>query len=119
MEINNIYQFLKILGYGQSAAKTSEELWIAADKPGSISSFRRKLRIFSHEARLQGHWIVADDHGYYLAMNKKEWEAYKRRRLNSIVDEMKAIANCDRVAIGDLVKNIFAIKIDNPNYELF
>jgi len=116
---NDIYKFLKILGYGKSSAKKSEELWIAAAKPGSLSSFRRKLRIISHEARLQGHWVVADDNGYYLAMNKQEWEAYKKRRLNSIVDEMKAIANCDRVAIGDLVKNIFAIKIDNPNYELF
>ncbi len=119
MEMTNFYHLLKILGYGQSAAKKSEELWIAADKPGSLSSFQRKLRILSHEARLQGHWIVADDKGYYLAINKKEWESYKRRRLSSIVDEMKAIANCDRVAIGDLVKNIFAIKVDNPNYELF
>ncbi|MDZ7763233.1 MAG: hypothetical protein U5K00_02240 [Melioribacteraceae bacterium] len=118
-DIKHWADFLRLLSYSKSAAKKSETLWIEAGKPGSLSSFRRKIRILSHEARLQGHWIVADDNGYYLAVNKKEWEAYKRRRLNSIVDEMEAIANCDRVAIGDLVKNIFAIKLNNPNYELF
>lgn len=119
MHFKNWVDFLKLLKYGKSTAKKSDTLWIEAGKPGSISSFRRKIRILSHEARLQGHWVVADDNGYYLATNRHEWEAYKKRRLNSIVDEMKAIANCDRVAIGDLVKNIFKIKLENPNYELF
>ena len=86
--------------------------------PISLEAFKRMLRTFSHNARLKGHWVIGDDLGYYLALSKDEWNAYRNRRLSAIRDELTSFANCDRISVADFIKLVYHINVHNPNYEM-
>lgn len=117
-KLENFYQLLSALKYGKYNALTAEKLYNRFQSH-SASDFKRKLRQFAQEARLNGHWVIGDDSGYYIALTKEEWLAYRKKRFHAINSELQAIAACDKISIGDLIKNVYAISVDDKNYTLF
>lgn len=117
-KLENFYQLLSSLKYGKDNALTAEKL-STCFKSQSLSDFKRKLRQFAQEARLNGHWVIGDDNGYYIALTKEEWFAYRQKRFNAINSELQALAACDKITLGDLIKNVYAISVDDKNYSLF
>jgi hypothetical protein len=117
-KLENFFNLLQVLSYGKAQAKTADQLFNYFNHK-SISEFKRKLRLVSQEARLQGHWVVGDENGYYLALTKEEWQAYRNKRLSAINTELKAIANCDKISFSDLIKNVYAVSPTDNNYSLF
>lgn len=109
---------LNLLPYGKEQALSALDIFNKTDRSIEISTFRRRLRILSHEARKEGHWVIGDEKGYYLALNKTEWDRYKARRFRAIKDELESIANCDRMSSKDLIKLVYQVKVDDPNYTL-
>lgn len=83
-----------------------------------LDAFKRKLRKLSSEARHQGTRIIGDDSGYYIAINNEEWFEYKRMRFASIKAELESFANCERLTVRDLIKEVYLINVENPSYEL-
>ena len=83
----------------------------------SLSEFKRKIRVLTHEARSYGHWVIGDSNGYYLALNRSERNAYKKQRLIAINNELKAIAYCDNIALPDLIKIVYAVILTDRNYD--
>jgi hypothetical protein len=117
-KLENFYQLLSTLKYGKYNALTAEKL-AKIFHSQSISDVKRKLRQFAQEARLNGHWVIGDDSGYYIALTKEEWLAYRQKRFNAINSELQALAACDKISFGDLIKNVYAISVDDKNYTLF
>ena len=117
-KLENFYQLLSALNYGRDNALTAEKLSKSFSNQ-SQSDFKRKLRQFAQEARLNGHWVIGDDSGYYIALTKEEWLAYRQKRFHAINSELQAIAACDKITLGDLIKNVYAISVDDKNYSLF
>jgi len=109
---------LNLLPYGKEQALSALDIFNKTDRSIEISTFRRRLRILSHQARREGHWVIGDEKGYYLALNKTEWDRYKVRRFRAIKDELESIANCDRMSSKDLIKLVYQVKVDDPNYTL-
>ncbi|MDH7606136.1 MAG: hypothetical protein QHH13_14650, partial [Melioribacter sp.] len=81
--------------------------------------FKRKIRILANEARKNGHKVIGDDNGYYIALNLDEWQAYKHRRFSAFADELKAFAAIEKISVRDLIKNVYHINVLDENYELF
>jgi hypothetical protein len=81
--------------------------------------FKRKVRSLAHEARFNGHWIIGDNNGYYIALTRAEWESYKKQRLLAIHNELRTLANCDNITLSDLIKNVYGVVPTDKNYELF
>jgi hypothetical protein len=117
-KLENFYQLLSALKYGKDNSLTADKLSNSFQSE-SISVFKRKLRQFAQEARLNGHWVIGDDSGYYIALTKEEWLAYRQKRFHAINSELQAIAACDKITLGDLIKNVYAISVDDKNYNLF
>lgn len=117
-KLENFYQLLSALKYGKDKALTADKLSQSFPSQ-SPSDLKRKLRQFAQEARLNGHWVIGDDNGYYIALTKEEWLAYRQKRFHAINSELQAIAACDKISIGDLIKNVYAISVDDKNYTLF
>ncbi len=114
---NLTYQdILNLLPYGKDKALSASDIYSKTDKGIDLSTFRRRLRNLSHEARREGHWVIGDEKGYYMAVNKAEWDRYKVRRFRAIKDELESIANCDRMSPKDLIKLVYQVKVDDPNY---
>ena len=109
---------LNLLPYGKDSALSAADIYNNTDRSIDLSTFRRRLRILSHEARKEGHWVIGDEKGYYMALNKAEWNRYKTRRFRAIKDELESIANCDRLSTKDLMKLVYQVKVDDPNYTL-
>jgi hypothetical protein len=109
---------LNLLPYGKDKALSSADIYMKTDKKIDLNTFKRRLRTLSHEARKEGHWVIGDEKGYYMAMNKAEWDRYKIRRFRAIKDELESIANCDRLSTQDLIKLVYLVKVDDPNYTL-
>lgn len=118
-KLDNFFNILEILSFGKSKAKTANELYNHYKDFMSISEFKRRLRLLAQEARMNGHWVVGDDNGYYLALNKEEWHAYRNKRFMAINSELQALAACDKISIKDLIKNVYAVSTDDNNYNLF
>ena len=112
----SLEDLLNILPYGKDKALSASDLYNKTDRSIDISTFRRRLRILSHQARKEGHWVIGDEKGYYLALNQEEWNRYKVRRFRAIKDELESIANCDRISTKDLIKLVYQVKVDDPNY---
>ena len=123
--------FLNAIPYGKHSALTAVQLYElyhsqfpkvshsqSSVTPISLEAFKRMLRTFSHNARLKGHWVIGDDLGYYLALSKDEWLAYRNRRLSALKDELTSLANCDRISVADFIKLVYHINVHNPNYEM-
>jgi len=117
-KFENFYHLISVLKYGKKNALTADKLFLLFSDT-NISAFKRKLRTCAHEARLNGHWVIGDDSGYYLAVTKEEWQNYRNRRLSAINDELKAIASCDKISFSDLIHNVYAVSPDDKNYNLF
>lgn len=117
-KLENFFNLLQVLSYGKANAKTAEQL-SAFFEHKSLSDFKRKLRLISQEARLQGHWVIGDDNGYYMALTKEEWQNYRNKRFHAINTELQALASCDKISIKDLIKNVYAVSVDDNNYNLF
>jgi len=117
-KLENFYNLINVLPYGKSAALRAVDL-AEFFEVKNISHFKRKLRVLSHEGRLNGHWIIGDDSGYYLALSKDEWNLYKKRRFAALKEELTALAACDRISLSDLIKNVYAVSVDEKDYSLF
>ena len=117
-KLENFFQLLSTLKYGKDNALTAEML-SNNFQTESISVFKRKLRQFAQEARLNGHWVIGDDSGYYMALTKEEWHNYRNKRFHAINTELQALASCDKISIKDLIKNVYAVSVDDKNYNLF
>ena len=117
-KLENYNQLLNMLKYGRKNAVRAKHL---AGNFGvtNLLEFKRKVRTLAHEARFNGHWIIGDSDGYYLALDRPEWESYKKQRLLAINNELKAIANCDNISFADLIKTVYGITPTDKNYELF
>jgi len=110
---------LKILRYGKHNAQTSEQLQKLFQDTSHPSVFKRKLRLLANEARKNGHKVIGDDNGYYIAICQNEWQIYKYRRFNSFADELKAFAAIEKITVKDLIKNVYHVNVSDENYELF
>lgn len=117
-KLENFYSLLQFLNYGKANAKTADQL-AGYFEYKSLSDFKRKLRIIAQEARLKGHWVIGDESGYYLALTKEEWHNYRNKRFHAINSELQALASCDKISIKDLIKNVYAVSVDDKNYNLF
>ena len=115
-------KFVDMLGFGKVNALTSENLYEAFIKSGWIkkplSLFQRECRALSAAARKEGIRVIGDESGYYLAVSKEEWNDYKKRRFGALRDELESFANCERLSVKDLIKEVYCINADNKNYEL-
>ena len=116
--LENYNQLLNVLQYGKKSAVSAKRL-AGNFNATNLLEFKRKVRSLAHEARFNGHWLIGDNNGYYLALTRSEWEAYKKQRLLAINNELKAIANCDNISFSDLIKNVYSITPTDKNYELF
>ena len=117
-KLDNYNQLLNMLKYGKNNAVSAKHL-LGNFEFTNLLEFKRKVRMLAHEARFNGHWIIGDSRGYYVALHRAEWESYKKQRLLSINNELKAIANCDNISFSDLIKTIYGIIPTDKNYELF
>lgn len=117
-KLDSSYALINVLKYSIKDAQTAEVLFNRFPGEKSIQNFKRKLRKFAHEARLNGHLVIGDDNGYYLAMNRDEWKIYQIRRFSGIKDELKALAACEKITVADLIKNVYAVSVTDNNYEL-
>ncbi len=117
-KLENFFNLLEVLGFGRANAKTAEELSKYFEYK-NLSDFKRRLRLVSQEARLQGHWVIGDDSGYYMALTKEEWQSYRNKRFHAINTELQALASCDKISVKDLIKNVYAVSVDDKNYNLF
>ncbi len=113
------YDLVNSLGFGKAKALTSKQLHDLSDQSMPLTTFQRRLRDLANEARLNGNKVIGDDNGYYLAINLNEWEEFKSKRFASISTEVAAFAHCEHLTVSDLIKNIWKVKIENQNYELF
>jgi hypothetical protein len=116
---NTYYDLVNSLGFGKPKALTSKQLYDLSNQSIPVTTFQRKLRDLANEARLNGNKVIGDDNGYYLAINLNEWEDFKSKRFASISTEVAAFAHCEHLTVSDLIKNIWKVKVDDPNYELF
>ena len=117
-KLENYTQLLNVLKYGQKNSVTIKYLTENFEFDNS-SEIIQQIEIHIHEARSNGHWIIDDSNGYYLALTRTEWNAYKKQRLLAINCELKAIANCDNISFADLIKTVYGITPTDKNYELF
>ena len=117
-ELITFFQLLSVLKYGKSESLTADELFNQFGNK-SLSEFKRRLRELAQEARLNGHWVIGDNNGYYLAISKEEWSKYRNRRFSAINSELKALASCDKISLSDLIKNVYAVSTDDNNYTFF
>lgn len=116
--METVSDFLDLLGYGKSNAKTADTLFKQLKSNITASHFARDLRYLSGEARKLGHRVIGDDKGYYMALNEKEWEDYSRRRLGAIKDELVSLAGAQRISVQDLIKTVYAVNVQDKNYSL-
>jgi hypothetical protein len=123
----NIGDLMSLLKYGKPQARTAKDLYIdytevyMFDKGPSLSAdaFYRKLRALANEARENGIRVIGDESGYYIAVSQTEWDAYKKRRFHAMKDELDSFSKCERLSVRDLIKEVFYIKVENQNFELF
>ena len=54
--------------------------------------------------------------GNYLAINLNEREDFKSKRFASISAEVAALVYCEHLTVSDLIKNIWKVIIEDPNY---
>jgi hypothetical protein len=118
VKLDNYNQLLNVLQYGKKSAVSAKRL-AGNFNVTNLLEFKRKVRTLTQEARFNGHWLIGDNNGYYLALTRAEWESYKSRRLLAINNELKAFANCDNISLADLIKNVYRIIPTDKNYELF
>lgn len=116
--METIQDLLAILKYSKSNAATAAKLYEISDKKVSLDHFKRQLRSLSAEARKLGHRVIGDDSGYYMAMNEKEWQDYSRRRFSAIKDELVSLAGPEGISVQDLIKLVYKVKVDDPNFNL-
>ncbi len=117
-KLENYNQLLNVLQYGKKNIMSIKNL-AGNFEVADLLEFKRKVRTLAHEARFNGHWIIKDSSGYYVALNRSEWGSYKKQRLLAIKNELKAIANCDNISFADLIKTVYGIIPTDKNYELF
>jgi hypothetical protein len=117
-KLENYNQLLNMLKYGKKNAVSVKHL-AGNFEITNLLEFKRKVRTLAHKARYNGHWIIRDSRGYYLALHRAEWESYKNQRLLAISNELKAIANCDNISFSDLIKTVYGVTPTDKNYELF
>ena len=117
-KLENYNQLLNVLRYGKKNAISAKHLSRNFEVTNMLE-FKRKVRALAHEARSNGHWIIGDTNGYFVALSRSEWESYKKQRLLAINNELKAIANCDNISFADLIKTVYGITPTDRNYELF
>lgn len=113
------FNLLQFLHYGKSNAITAEQLQHKFNDNSKLSDFKRKIRSLANEARKNGHKVIGDDNGYYIALNLDEWQIYKHRRFASFADELKAFAAIEKISVKDLIKNVYHVNVIDENYELF
>jgi len=118
MELENSYQLLNKIDYGLSQAKTADVLYLELKPKITLPTFKRKLREFASEARINGHRIIGNDKGYFIAITNSEWESFKKIRFASLSSELKGIAACDHITVKDLIKNVYQVSVKDENYEL-
>jgi hypothetical protein len=111
-------ELLNLLKYGKSSAVNIKDL-AAEFEPSDWVGLKNKIQALAHEARSNGHWVIVDNDCYYLAVDRSEWNAYKKQRLMAINNELKAIASCDNISFADLIKEAYAVSPADKNYELF
>lgn len=120
--MRTINDLLEILNRGQNSAMKAERLYelyqLSNGQPMTLDIFKRKLRNLASEARKQGNRVIGDEAGYYIALTHNEWNAYKGRRFAAIREELTSFANCERLSVRDLIKEVYAVNVENPNYEL-
>lgn len=117
-KLNTVSDLLDILSYGKNAAKTAKQLYELHNPEGSLDLFKRQLRYLSGEARKLGHRVIGDDNGYYLSLNDKEWGDYCSRRFAAIKDELVSLAGPQKISVKDLIKVVYAVRVDDNNYNL-
>ncbi len=128
--MNTVNDLFNMLGFGKHSAKKATELYDlyllkrAETEVGMISSrlsldaFKRRLRTLSSLARHQGTRIIGDENGYYIAVNNDEWNEYKRTRFAALKEELESFASCERLSVRDLIKEVYCVNVENPNFEL-
>lgn len=124
--MNSVTDLFNMLGFGKQSARSAEELHALYEKSHGISprgmmhieSFKRRLRKLASLARHQGTRIIGDENGYYIAVNNDEWNEYKRTRFAALKEELESFASCERLSIKDLIKEVYYVRVDNPNFEL-
>lgn len=128
--MNTANDLFNMLGFGKHSAKKAVELYDlyllnrAETEPDLISNrlsleaFKRKLRTLASQARHEGTRIVGNDNGYFVAANNDEWNEYKRTRFAALKDELESFANCERLSVRDLIKEVYCVNVENPNFEL-
>lgn len=113
---------LDMLHFGKQTAMHAsslyEELPIEQRAAMDMATFKRRLRTLSAMARDNGHRVIGDDSGYYIAVNAEEWDKYKKMRFSAMRDEIEGFAKCERLSVRDLIKEVYCVKVDNPNYEM-
>jgi hypothetical protein len=117
-KLENYNQLLNVLKYGRKNGVSAKRL-AGNFEVTNLLEFKRKIRALAHEARFNGHWIIGDSNGYSIALNRSEWDIYKKQRLLATNNELKAIANCDNISFADLIKTVYGIIPTDKNYELF
>jgi hypothetical protein len=117
-KLENYNQLLNMLQYGRQNTINVNHLMDKFDATNLIE-FKLKVRELAQEARFNGHWLIGENNGYYLALTRAEWESYKSKRLLAINNELKAFANCDNISFADLIKKVYRIIPTDKNYELF
>lgn len=119
---NELKKFVDMLGFGKIHALTSENLYEAFTRLGwgskSLSLFQRECKLLSAIARKEGIRVIGDENGYYLAVSNEEWSDYKKRRFGAIRNELESFANCERLSVKDLIKEVYGVNAEEKNYEM-
>jgi len=116
--METISDLFNSLEFGKHNAITAEQLHIKTMETIPLTTFKRKLRSLASKARRNGTRIIGDDNGYYISANIEEWYNYKKLRFAAIKEELESFASCERISTKDLIKEVYYIQIENPNYEL-
>lgn len=123
--LNTYYDLITSLGFGKANAKHSKQLYqeylrvvSSVDEAPPISTFQRRLRDLSSQARLNGIKVIGDDYGYYIAVTRHEWEEFKAKRFTSISSEIKSFANCEKLTLSDFISNIWNANNEERNKKL-
>jgi len=128
--MNTVTDLFNMLGFGKRSALTADTLYARYKllngrtsgrvllAPITADTFKRKLRALASLARHEGTRIIGDENGYYIAVNNDEWNDYKRTRFAALKEELESFASCERLSVRDMIKEVYCVNVENPNYEL-